>query len=88
MTITVSSSGTMFSGDNSVRLFQAIALKQALKLHAKGIRVNRHTTNRNLLDLATNFTGRKYKKTELEAASIDIEAWIEKAKETADIRYE
>lgn len=88
MTITISNSGTMFSGDESMRIYQAIAVKHALKLHSKGIKVNRHTTNKILLDLATNFTGKKYKRTDLMTASDDVAAWIDKARETADIRYE
>ena len=88
MTITVSDSGTMFSGPDATKLFQAVTLKMALRLHAKGIRVNRHTTNKILLDLATHFTGKKYKKTDLLAASLDVETWIDKAREAVEIRYE
>lgn len=63
-----------------VYMFRAVATKAALKLWNKhGIRPNRWTTKRTLLDIATVYTGNKYKnsKKSSEQAYNDLTLWIE-----------
>tara|TARA_R100001163_G_scaffold64020_1_gene57255 strand:- start:61 stop:291 length:231 start_codon:yes stop_codon:yes gene_type:complete len=63
-----------------VYMFRALATRAALKLwNKRGIRPNRRTTKRTLLDIATVYTGVKYKnsKKSSEQAYNDLTLWIE-----------
>lgn len=80
MTITISDHGTMFSGEDGTALYQAIALRSALKLHKVGIKINRHTRDRDLFLIASQFTGKTYKARQYDAAIADLAALIEQAK--------
>jgi hypothetical protein len=68
--------GTVFAGLDSVRLFQAMALKSGLRLYAKtGMRPNRAWTPSAMLKTAGSITGKDYKRGQYEQAAADLETW-------------
>lgn len=71
---------TTFAGTDQVRIYQAISCKSALGLHKKGIRINRHTRDKDLFSLAGSITGKTYKARAYDAAMADLADWIEQAK--------
>lgn len=73
----------IFEGKEGVTLYQAIALKHAMKLSMLGMQPGRGWTRKAMLNLATKFTGKEYKRgvKGLEEAWSDLCDWIEKAKE-------
>ena len=87
MPVTLSPNGeaTSFSGEDGTTLFQAIALRSALKLHKVGIKVNRHTRTKDLFAIATRFTGNAYKARAYDQAIADMSQWIERAKAQIEI---
>jgi len=57
-------------------IYQAMVLRQALKLYASGIRVGREWTPTRMLKVASDITGRTYRRgCYLEAAG-DLTEWI------------
>lgn len=70
----------IFSGLDQVKIYQAISCKSALGLHSKGIKINRHTRNKDLFQLAGSITGKTYKARDFDRAIQDLAAWIEQAK--------
>ena len=70
---------TLFEGKDGVAMYQAIALKQAMKLSVLGIQPGRGWTRKAMLTLATKFTGKEYKRgiKGFEQAQADVSAWIE-----------
>lgn len=73
--------------DPGVYVYRAIATKHALKLWINtGIRPNRHTKMRDLLAIATCYTGRPYKTSRKgkDDALADLTDWIEQVKEEMD----
>lgn len=70
----------IFAGTDQVKIYQAISCKSALGLHKKGIRINRHTRNKDLFSLAGSITGKVYKAKDFDLAIADLTAWIEQAK--------
>jgi hypothetical protein len=87
MPVTISPNGeaTSFAGEDGTSLFQAIALKSALKLHKVGIRINRHTRNKDLFYTAGKITGQTYKPKDFDRAIADLANWIEQAKAQTEI---
>ena len=75
--VSIGPGGASFNGPDGVRLFGAITLRSALKLHKIGIKVNRHTTNKILFMKATAYTGKTYKRGEFDRAMSDLTAWID-----------
>lgn len=74
--ITVSKGGTMFSGDDATRFFQANVIRQGIRLLAVGIRPSRGWTMTKALAMATSFTHKKYKRTQWPRAVADLDLWI------------
>ena len=70
----------IFAGTDQVKIYQAISCKCAINLHKKGIRINRHTRNKDLFSLAGSITGQTYKARDYDRAIQDLTAWIEQAK--------
>jgi len=68
---------TTFTGVEEVRVFQAISIKQGLKLLKVGMRPGRGWTLTKTLAAAGEITGKKYKRSELIEAVADLETWIE-----------
>ena len=74
MTITVNKDNrpTSFSGENSVDIFRIRVLKSALVLLKIGMKPNGELTLAKALCMATEYTGKKYKRTEVETAIEDL----------------
>jgi len=87
MPVTISPNGeaTSFAGEDGTSLFQAIALKSALRLHKVGIRINRYARNKDLLYTAGKITGQRYKPKDFDRAILDLSNWIEQAKAQTEI---
>lgn len=72
--------GTMFSGPDAVSFFRAATLRAALGLLKVGITPTRGLTKTKALALVTGYTGKKYKRTEIDRASADLKVWIDAMK--------
>lgn len=78
MTITVNKTGnpTSFSGDKAVDVFRSLmpfrCLHSALGLLKNGIKPSRGWTITRALEMATEYTGNKYKRTEIEKAQEEL----------------
>lgn len=68
--------GVALVGEDATRLFQAASIKTALGLLARGIQPTRGYTLTKGLAAATAITGKQYKRTEVEQARADLDAWI------------
>ena len=74
--------GTSFSGSD-VNVFQVTALAMGLRLYAAtGMKPNRAYTPTNMLKMATQFTGKTYKRGEFEKAAVDLLAYADVLKST------
>lgn len=73
------SGGIMFSGPDAVNLARAISVKSALRLAMAGLTV-RGVTKTGLLKIASEYTGKQYKRGEYEKAREDLTTWIETMK--------
>ena len=79
--IKVSKSGTSYSGHDAVMLYRAAALKGFIGLYAKcGVIPTRGVTITKMLAMATEYTGRKYKRGQYAEAQEDLHQWIEAMK--------
>ena len=81
------SGGITFSGPVSTDLVAATVLKSALGLYAKGIKVNRLYTLKNMLGAATRITGKTYPihKNSVGRALNDLAEWIEATRKTIPV---
>lgn len=69
---------TMFSGKDEVNTFVLIALKGAIRLYVStGMKANRAYTPTNMLRKAGEFTGKTYKKGQLQIAYDDLQQLYE-----------
>lgn len=62
-----------YSGENAVDAFRIRTLSSALKLLSVGITPTRGLTMTRALGMATQYTGQKYKRTEVQRARDDLE---------------
>jgi hypothetical protein len=77
MSIIQHEGGTTFTGE-SVGIFQAIAIKGALKLYANtGIKVNRAYTPKNMMLMVTKITGKKLGARDYLGGVEALEQWIQ-----------
>jgi len=86
--ISLSPSGTLFSGPDAIRLQQAITLRSAIKMYVRSggqIIPTRGMGITKMLALTTNITGKKYKRTQTEDAMRDLHIWIETMKSALPI---
>ena len=68
---------TVFEGVDDMTYFRAAALKAGLKLLKAGIKPNRRWTKTNTLAAAALIVGKTgYKKTEIDVAIADLDAWL------------
>lgn len=67
---------TTFTGIEEVTVFQAITIKHGIKMMKVGMRPNRGWTMTKALAAAGRIVGKKYKRTEADAAIADIDAWV------------
>jgi hypothetical protein len=73
-----STGGTMLVGPDAVNLFRALTLKSSLGLYAKcGMIPTRGVTITKILALATEYTGKKYKRGDAAKAEADVKAWCD-----------
>ena len=67
----------MYSGSDATSLVRAIYAKNALSFYAKtGMKVTRAVTPTVLLQIATEYTGHKYKRGQYVKAAEDLDVWI------------
>jgi hypothetical protein len=79
--VILSRNGTTFSGPDAVNLMRAITLASSLRLYAKtGLIPTRGITASVLLRIATEYTGKIYKRGQHEQAAADIRVWIDTMK--------
>jgi hypothetical protein len=83
MSITVHENGGIsVTGRESMALYRLIVLKHALVLYAKtGMRPSRHITPTSLLEMASEATGKKYKRGQHSQAADDLTAVIDAARD-------
>jgi hypothetical protein len=72
--------GVALVGPDAVALFRVAALASVLGLLSKGISPMRGLTVKRALEIAKEYTGRTYKRTEIERARADLRVWIETMK--------
>lgn len=73
--------GTSFVGRDAVNLTRAITLKASLTLYAKtGMIPTRNVRATDLLRMASEYTGKTYKRGQHELAAADVGAWVETMK--------
>lgn len=70
-------SGIVFVGPDATELYRAATLRSALGMLAVGITPTRGLTTSKALKMATRYTGKKYKRTQVEAARADIKHWCD-----------
>ena len=75
--VRIGPTGASFNGPDGTRLFQAITIRSALKLHKAGLRVNRHITTTMLFKFASSYTHKLYKRGEFDRAMQDLTVWID-----------
>lgn len=79
--------GASFNGRDGVDTFRAAALASMLGGMAKGLRFRACTPTR-ALEMATAYTGVKYKRGEYQRAHDDVAAWVQSNKEAvAGVRH-
>lgn len=86
--IVVGKGYTSFSGPDATELFRAMMLKSALKLANHGIQATRGLTKTKALSMVERYTGKKYKRTQLDIAIQDLTIWIETMKSALPIEKE
>lgn len=68
----------IFTGTEQTRCFAAIALKHAIRLYVKtGMKANRAYTPAAMLQAASGYTGKTYKRGQLQQAHDDLATWID-----------
>lgn len=76
--ITITGPLVSFDGPDATRLYAAMALRAAIKLHkACGIIPTRGMTISKLFAAAKPYTGQSYKRGEHDRAMADLTTWIE-----------
>ena len=79
--IQVGVGGTMFVGQDATNLFRAMSLASSHGLYAKcGMIPTRGVTITRMLAMATEYTGKKYKRGEAAKAQADVKIWCETMK--------
>lgn len=85
--IHIGSNGAMsFNGFDATNLYRANVIKQGIKLHQScGMILTRGVTITKLFGMASEYTGKKYKRGAHAQAIADLSAWIDNAKTTISI---
>lgn len=87
--ISVSESATCFVGRDAVDLFRAVTLASALKLYANHKMImTRGLTPARLLTLATEYTGKTYKRGEHRQAATDVQVWADTMKAALPVEHD
>lgn len=86
--ISVSSSATSFVGPDAVNLMRAISLVSALKLYAKHkMMVTRGLTPTRLLEQASGYSGKAYKRGQYWQAAADVQVWADAMKAALPVEH-
>jgi hypothetical protein len=73
--------GITMAGRDAVNLYRAITLRQALAMYAKtGMLMTRGATPTVILKLASEYTGKAYKRGQHLQAAADVQVWIDTMK--------
>lgn len=80
--------GVIYEGRDAIELFRAATLKTALKLLSVGITPTHGFTMKRSLELTAQYTGQKYKRTEVQRAIADLTVWIETMKSAIPVEVE
>lgn len=82
--------GTTLVGPDAVNLFRAISVRAALTMYARtGMKMTRGATPTVLLAIATEYSGKAYKRGQYDQAAEDVRIWVETMKAalpTTDLR--
>lgn len=79
--VVVHKSGTTFAGPDAVNLYRAIVLRSSMRMYRRcGIKPTRGVGPTQMLALAGEYTGKKYKRGQLEQAEADVQTWIDTMK--------
>lgn len=82
-----SEGGTVFAGPDATRLVQAATLASALRLYANtGIIPTRGVNITRMLTLASQYTGKTYKRGSARTAAADVRLWVEAMKTALPVR--
>ncbi len=85
--VTIGNGYTCYSGPDAVNLARAISLKAALRLAMSGLSVRGMPKTR-LLKIATEYTGKKYKRGAYQEARDDLQVWIDNMRLALPIKDE
>lgn len=81
--------GTSIVGPDAMALFRAVSLKSSLQLYQKtGLIPTRGVTLTVMLKLAGQYSGKTYKRTEIDKAKADLQKWIDTMKAALPIEHE
>ena len=85
--ISVSRGGTTFAGPDAQHYFRAATLRAGLGLLKVGIQPTRGLTTTKALKIVTEYTGKKYKRTEIDRATADLTIWIDAMRAALPIEW-
>ena len=75
------SGGVTFAGPDAVNFYRAVTLVSCLRMFARsGIKPTRGIGGPQMLALATQYTGKKYKRGQWLAAADDVKVWADTMK--------
>ncbi len=75
-------------GPDAVNLYRTICLKAALNLYAKcKLLTTRGVTPTSMLSMASEYTGKKYKRGQHAQAAIDVGVWVDTMKAALPIEH-
>jgi len=77
--VSISNSGVMFSGTDAVNLYRAMSVRASLRIVGIGMSI-KGVSKTGLLKIASEYTGKQYKRGEYEKAREDLTTWIETMK--------
>lgn len=79
--VTISAHATSFVGPDATNLFRALTLKQGIAMHRKfGMIPTRGATITRMLAMASEYSGKPYKRGQHAQAEADLQAWIDAMK--------
>jgi hypothetical protein len=87
--IHVGKSGTTIVGHDATMLYRAIVLRSSIKLYAAtGMIPTRGVTITKMLAMASEYTGKRYKRGQYAEAQADLNVWIETMKSAMPVTTE
>jgi hypothetical protein len=85
--VIVSPSSTAFVGPAATELFRAQVLLSALGLLQAGISPTRGLTRTRALVMASRYTAKSYKRTQIAQARLDLRVWIESQADAVHMEF-